>query len=146
MILRLLISAALVTATVGCINVSVGYSRGLTHEPTAQARIDELEKIMQSGSVPLQTCLDALGAPLLVWEAPRGIALAYGHRDQSAWEFNISYSLRLGVPVQLDLATTAADLDGVVLWFDDALRLTGIQRGQLRSLARDGIRRPAAVE
>ena len=118
MILRLLISAALVTATVGCINVSVGYSRGLTHEPTAQARIDELEKIMQSGSVPLQTCLDALGAPLLVWEAPRGIALAYGHRDQSAWEFNISYSLRLGVPVRSSRGRPA----GIVLAFPDGVR------------------------
>lgn len=147
MIARLLISTALLAATFGCASVSVGYARIRIHEPSEQGRIERLEQRLAAGGVALQTCLDELGAPLLVWEAPRGLALAYGRRDEGSWHVKVSHSLRFATPpVQLDLSNTAADLDGVVLWFDDDLELTEIKRGKLRSLAREGTRRPAIVE
>ena len=111
-------------------------------EPTTTAPLGEAK-------AELQTCLDVLGAPNLVWESPQGLTLAYAWLDKSDWSFNVQV---WGIDPDLDGRTIfsygAADneYDGVVLVFDDELKLHIVRHGLLADITRDLPRRPAFID
>jgi hypothetical protein len=130
--LRVLCALAIVATAAGCVRFN--YSWLSLYEPVEQARIDELGTELAVGAVPLQQCLDELGAPVLVWETPRGLALAYGWKDEGSWTFHIGYVWQFVFRAQFDYTSASSDLEGLVLWFDDDLRLVTIERGRLSDL------------
>lgn len=111
-------------------------------EPTATAPLGEAK-------AELQTCLDALGAPNMVWESPRGLTLAYAWMDKSAWTFNVQV---WGLDPNIDgrtvfrYSTADNEYDGVVLVFDDDLKLRIVRHGLLADITRDLQRRPAFID
>ncbi len=129
----------------GCFFINFTYSRAAVEAPLPAELFDTL----QPGTSTLGNCLATAGAPLLVREGPRGgTVLAYGWSEESGWELDASYGLSddgfLGVSVGFD--NGAIDLDGVVVWFDQALVLQRIRRGALRDLLQEEDPTPAAVD
>jgi hypothetical protein len=123
---------ALLAAAPGCVRFNYRWLN--LHEPIEQAQIDRLSQALAAGEVELQACLDELGAPVLVWSAPRGIALAYGWQDKGAWTVHVGYTWQWVFRLQVDYSSAVSHLDGMVLWFDDDLRLVALERGHLRDL------------
>ena len=123
--------AVLATAT-GCIRFR--YSSVNTHEPIDQAQIGELSEQLSAGHADLATCLDELGAPVLVWQTDPGFAIAYGWRDQGAWTFHVGYTWQFILRAHVDYSSASLNLEGLVLWFDDDERLVALSRGQLSDL------------
>lgn len=126
-----------------CINGRYYHIR--REEPIPEARATAL--LQQQAD--LQTCLDTLGAPHLVFEQPRGLAMAYAWLDMSDW----------GIEVQIGYTNTAADgqtlfsfdsnapgYDGIVLVFDERLRLIATKAGKLADITQSLRRPPAVVE
>lgn len=124
--------AVLAATTTGCVRFS--YSWLSLYEPVEQARITELGQELAAGDVRLQQCLDELGAPVLVWETPRGMALAYGWQDAGSWTLHVGYTWQFVLRAQFDYTSASSSLEGLVLWFDDDFRLVTLERGRLSDL------------
>jgi hypothetical protein len=90
--------------------------------------------------------LRAIGAPNFVWEyRGDGLALGWVFADSSGWDFTASVSVYKSASASMSLDFDNLDLPGVVLWFDEDLRLLKWQRGSMRELTQ-GLRRPAAPD
>jgi hypothetical protein len=126
----------LAVASTGCVRVD--YYRISHFEPTPDAVLQKLE----GSSAELGECLGALGAPLVVGEMPDGIAVAYGWQDRGNWGFDVSYAFERFVSVRFNYRQIEDSLRGVLLLFDDNLRLRAIRRGNLGDLTRRFRRRP----
>lgn len=140
---RVLCLLAVATATTGCVRFN--YSWLNLHEPIEQTDIDELREELAAGDVELQACLDELGAPVLVWKTPRGMAIAYGWQDEGSWTIHVGYSWWFVVRAQMDYTSASANLQGLVLWFDEEMRLVTLERGRLSDLVPTG-RQPGDPE
>ena len=101
---------------------------------------------LRAGTDNLETCLAALGAPVFVWEyRGSGVAIGYVHSDTGDWSVQGSYSFGSFRSVSLGYGAESIDLPGVVLWFDESLRLIEYREGNLRDLT-TGLRRPAPTQ
>lgn len=124
--------------------VSFGWSRDLRHAPPAAGTIEALEV----GRSTLADCLQALGAPLYVWEYKGdGAALAWGWADEQHKGVSVSIPLYQQTSASLSYDSGHEKLRGVVLLFDRDLVLEQLRKGWLRDFERDfGRRRPAFVD
>ena len=122
----------------GC--VSGNYTRVLVNEPIDETRLASLEP-----GADLQLCLDALGAPLRVWETETGrFALAYGWIRQRGWSVRVSYPLASYFSASISYQDQLRKMAGAVLWFDRDLKLIEAKTGQLSDLLPR--RRPSSIE
>ena len=124
----------------GCVRLD--YFRISHFEPASHAILQRLE----GSKAGLQQCLDALGAPLSVGELPSGIAVAYGWQDRGQWGFDVSFAFERFLSVRFNYKEIEDSLRGVLLVFDEELRLEAVRRGPLRDLTRQFRRRPAKSE
>lgn len=126
----------------GCVTGS--FTRDSRFEPVPRGALRPL----QPGESDLQDALDALGAPLWVWEVPGdGMAVAYGWEEERAWGLSFSVPLTRQLSANFDYDDIDADLAGVVLFFDAERRLVEKRRGRLRDLALEELRaRPSDPE
>jgi len=100
---------------------------------------------LEPGEADLTSCLDALGAPLVVREHGAGAMLAWGWSRESLW------GLTLSVPIDATRASftyqrATAGLEGLVLLFDEAWTLTSIREGRLAEVLPPPQRRAQVVE
>jgi len=98
--------------------------------PSALAR-----QTLSPGSTALSDALELLGAPLDVYEYRQtGLALAYG------WYRSDAKGLRVSVPIyerasaSVDYSDNREGLKGLLLLFDEHLRLVSIREGWLADL------------
>ena len=125
----------------GC--VSVNYQRFSQFEPIDEFALSEI----QTPGTDLQTCLDALGAPLFVRETPHGMVLAYGWQDAGRWGFDVSFTFQRFLTVRFNYDQIDEQLRGAVLLFDSDWKLIALRRGFLKSLTKElERRRPAVVD
>ena len=120
------------------------YARFNINAPIEVRAVDEL----RPGESRLEDCLQALGAPIKVWEyADGGVALAYGWQDESDWGFHVSWSFEVLVSASFDYSRATQHMYGVVLLLDKDLALLRVRRGLLTSITADlERRRPADPE
>ena len=112
--------------------ISADYVRFSQGEPV---RDQDLAKL-QPGESGIGACLEVLGAPTRVWNAGDGrIALAYTWLDQGDWSLSISYSFTQFTSVRLSYDSVAILTQGVVLIFDQELRLMSMERGLLSQIS-----------
>jgi hypothetical protein len=113
-------------------------------EPIADGTLAKLEP----GKDDLSRCLQLLGAPHFVWEyRGEGAALAWVSSDTSSWGVGVSYSFEWFFPsASFRWDAGYANLPGVVLWFDQDLRLERWKRGRMRDLISGHHHRPAEPE
>ena len=124
--------------------VSFTWYRTHRDEPSPKNAISALVP----GKSTLAECLEALGAPLYLWEYKGdGAALAWGWNDLH-WK-----GITLSIPVYEQTSMSASydygaeRMKGAVLLFDHDLVLESVRKGWLRDLEREmGRRRPAVVE
>jgi hypothetical protein len=123
--------------------VSFSWSRDRRHEPLAKDAIQGLEP----GRSTLAECLEALGAPLHVWEYKGdGAALAWGWNDEDRKGISLSIPVYEQASASLSYDDAREELRGAVLLFDRDLVLEQVRRGWLRDLESELMRRrPAAV-
>ena len=133
---------ALLPLLAGCVSGSWG--RTNRHEPPSEEAI----ATRSPGESGLGQCLDALGAPLWVWEyRGDGVALAYGWLERVAWGFDVSVPLTDYYSASFDYTDIDSEMPGLVLLFDGELTLRELRRGLLRDLIlRAGRPRPSLVE
>ena len=125
----------------GC--VSVNYQRFSQLEPIDEFALTEI----QTPGTDLQTCLDALGAPLFVRETPHGVVLAYGWQDAGQWGFDVSITFERFVRVSFDYSQIDEQLRGAVLLFDSDWKLIALRRGFLKAVTGElERRRPVVVD
>lgn len=115
--------------TAGC--VSVNWERESRFTPPDEQSLDGL----QAGESGLGHCLDALGAPLWVWEYDGdGVALAYGWLEERRWNINVSAPVSDSLSASFDFTDAASNMEGLVLLFDEELILHELRRGLLVDL------------
>jgi hypothetical protein len=123
--------------------VSFTWYRTHSNEPSPKNALSTLVP----GKSTLDECLQALGAPLYLWEYKGdGAALAWGWNDLN-WK-----GVTLSVPIYDQTAASASydygaeRMKGAVLLFDRDLVLESVREGWLRDLESElGRRRPAVV-
>lgn len=126
----------------GC--VAVSWARDARQSPPPP----QTEVVLIEGSTRLHDALAMLGAPLGVYEYRQtGMALAWG------WYRGDSKGLRVSVPVyeqfsaSVDYTDNREGLQGMLLLFDEDLRLISIREGWLEDLT-EGLERqsPTVLE
>ena len=126
-----LLALAVALPSTGCLRVA--YRRSMIDEPPTQQALDSL----RSGD-GLASCLEALGAPTLLWglgdDGAQGFAAVYASSFRGGWGLNASAALTDDVSGSFEFQTEALDLDGVVLFFDAAWELERWQQGKLAKL------------
>ena len=111
--------------------ISGNYTSFSRNEPV---RDEDLARL-QLGESDLGACPQALGAPTRVWEAGNDrIALAYTWLGQGDWGVSVSYSITQFVSVRLSFDSVEVLTQGVVLIFDQDLRLISMERGLLNQI------------
>lgn len=126
----------------GCLNIT--WQRESRFAPPPEEAVARLQPDESS----LGHCLNALGAPLWVWEyRGDGVGLAYGWLETESSGFNLSAPVTDYVAVSLDYDEVDSEMHGLVLLFDEDLNLTELRRGLLRDLTTKARRtRPGTVE
>lgn len=128
----------------GCLQAS--WVRESRFAPVPRAALDGF----QAGRTDLGDCLSVLGAPLWVWEHAEqgrpGAALAYGWFDESNFGLRASVPVAERVSVSFDYGQIDQRMRGVVLFFDEAWRLSSWRTGLLRDLSREARRPPVFVD
>ena len=133
---------ALLASLASCINVTWQHEVALERVPAAKFAS------MQPGRSDLGACLDALGAPLYVWEyRGDGLVLGYGWLENRQWGAGARIQASSGVSASFNYDSIDGATQGYVLFFDDAWVLTAVRSGNLRDIAA-GLqpRRPAPVD
>ena len=136
---RLLLVAALAFLP-GCLTINM--------TRVASERAPEIETVatLVEGESDLTQCLAALGAPLEVQELEEGAVLGWGWRKARFFGVNVSFPLSRDFSGSVRYNRTGDDVQGLVLFFDDAWTLRRIRRGYLRDLLRSARSRPNLVE
>jgi hypothetical protein len=137
-----IIASLLLAPLAGCLAVT--WQHEVEHERVSNRAI----KHLQPGASDLGACLDALGAPLYVWEyRGDGLVLAYGWLQTLHWGASASADMGNGLSASFNYDSIDGATQGYVLFFDDAWILTAVKAGNLRDLAAGFQRqRPAPVE
>ena len=87
------------------------------------------------GRSNLDEILGSLGAPLDVWEGPRGeVVLAYGGLDSAGWNLDVTIYVSNDMGPSFSYTDVAARTRGVVLILDRDLVLRLARRGFLADL------------
>jgi len=116
------------------------YERDNLNEP----RPDELVQPLLDGSASLQECLDALGAPNLVWPTEDEVAMAWAHTHERGWGVRVAYTIeRVTASVRYNSALAKAQ--ALALFFDDEWNLLYLRRGKLADLLEERPRRVQPV-
>lgn len=139
-------SAALLSVAVAAAGCVTGrFSQVTFNEPVPS----ELLQALRPGVDTLQTCLDALGAPVRVFEyqvaADRssGVALLWSWRQNRGWGIDVSANID-DASVSFDYASESTGLPGCVLWFGPDLVLERWREGLVGDLLPERAR-PAPV-
>ncbi|MHC4847539.1 MAG: hypothetical protein ACYTEG_03705 [Planctomycetota bacterium] len=110
----------------GCIRLD--YVRTLVDEPVPDEKFETL-----SPGASLQSCLDTLGAPALVWNDPRGIWFAYIWINERGPRVSASVPLLAfalpGPSPSITYSHIKRRGEGVTLCFDNDLNLRFARRG-----------------
>lgn len=120
--------------------ISFRFQRVTINSPLADEALDGLH----AGSSTLSDCLETLGAPVFAWEQPEGFALAWGWTNDKSRGVTLSVPLDQGQSVSASYDDVARRLNGVVLFFDEALHLVALRRGFLDELRKEQRARPPA--
>lgn len=137
-------SAALIgLALVAASCVQVGWNRESALEPIEPEQVEALVP----GEADLGDCLDALGAPVAVWEYQvDGLALAW------AWRSLLNHNVSVSVPVTDQTSASysytriGVDVPAWLLLFDGDWELVEVRRANLSELeGRFGRRRPGPL-
>ena len=123
--------------------VSFRFDRATVNVPPKQGVLARLS----AGETTLASALDALGAPLYVWEYKGdGLALAWGWSEDASRGLSLSIPLDQGGSATASYDDLARHLRGVVLFFGPDLALESMREGFLNEL-RPAIdrKRPAPV-
>ena len=140
--------AAVLALGLGAGCVSVTWTRASRYEPPAAADLETLAP----GESDLGSCLQSLGAPLWVWEAPQGRhALAWGWLEDEDLGARVSVPVVRFVSASFSFDRIDARMRGLVLFFDDDWSLVATRSGLLRDLTSESARRrpiaaPGAAE
>jgi hypothetical protein len=119
----------LVAAVLSASCVTGDYDKVRTFQAPPAGSYDDLV----IGVTDVGQAMDALGAPVQVIEIGRGLALAWGWLETTEW--NVAAAIPLGdANGRLSFTDTDEKVPGVVLFFDDAWRLTAKRRGFLAEL------------
>lgn len=130
-----LLATLLLLAQAACLNIN--YVRFSNGEPIPD---DQIEGLV-SDEAELQTCLDRLGAPDIVWSSEIGaVRLAYVWLDSADWGFSLGYSFERFVSARFEFDSTDENIEALVLMFGPDLILHTVERGYLRDLAPEPIR------
>ena len=120
--------------------ISIVWERDRWHRPPPPSAVDSLNK----GELHLAACLDALGAPLHVWQVTDGYALSWAWYDAEEVSYRLQFPLTQTFNASLDYSTIDRNTQGLMLLFDDSDRLVLVKEGFLRDLmAEDEVRSPA---
>jgi hypothetical protein len=139
---KLLLGIALLAPLASCISVTWRHEVDLEHVSARKI------KHLQPGVSDLGACLDALGAPLYVWEyRGDGLVLAYGWLQTKHWGAGARADMGNGISASFNYDSIDGATTGYVLFFDEHWILTAVQHGNLRDIAAGyQRRRPAPVE
>jgi hypothetical protein len=141
---RLLTTLALALACASCLQVN--WRQESRHSPVDPAATATLA----AGETELSACLDALGAPLWVYEheveGRTGAVLAWGWLDTRDLGWRVSVPLYRGVSASLDVDRIDQRMRGVVLFFDEDWVLSAWREGLLVDLTYAVRRPPAPLE
>lgn len=109
---------------------------------------DEVLQPLQPGVTDLATCLQHLGAPNFVFEyRVHGMALLWRYVDSAGWGASLSYTIDRAAPgASFNFDSDDADTTGVMLWFDQDLKLIRWQKGLVSQLAVGFQRQPTDLE
>ncbi len=114
-------------ALVGCVDGDYNKFR-IYQEPLVEA-----VGSLQPGVTTLEAALAQLGAPLFVIEVGLGMSLAWGWQNTTDW--NIEVSVPVGeASGNFKYTDTNAQIQGLVLFFDETWTLTSVQEGYLADL------------
>ena len=140
--MKRIIATALLAPLAGCFTVT--WEHAVEHERVSHRAI----KHLQPGTSDLGACLDALGAPLYVWEyRGDGLVVAYGWLQTLHWGAGAYAPMGNGVNASFNYDSIDGATQGYVLFFDEAWVLTAVKAGNLRDIAAAyQRRRPAPVE
>ena len=120
--------------------ISVQWTRSTLDESIPDERIASFS----IGESSLHDALDVMGAPLYVWELPRGhAALAWGWFGMRDWGLKLSVPTEVAVDPSFQYNDIDNSLEGFVFVFDGDERLTLVRRGYLAEIADDLRRRPS---
>lgn len=103
---------------------------------------------IQPGVTDLGACLARLGAPNHVFEyRVHGMALLWRFVDSSGWGASLSYSLdRVAPSASFNFDSDDADTTGVMMWFDQDLKLVRWQQGRVSQLTAGFRRQPTDLD
>ena len=122
-----------------CLNIS--WTRSTLHQPVP----DGVEEAFVVDESTMGDALARLGAPIYVWELPRGhAALAWGWYGSRDLGVQVSLPTESFVDPSFQYSQVDNRLRGYVLVFDDAGGLVYVRKGYLAVLA-DQLRRPMFV-
>lgn len=140
MLPRTLAGLALALLCASC--VTYDYDRFRRYEESPP----EAYAALVPGESDLTDVLDALGAPVSVWEPrPGSLALVWTWVDRTIWGFSASAPMSDVVDASFSWRDTNEDDEGLLLVFDEEWRLESIARGLVGEVLRD-MRRPRLVE
>jgi hypothetical protein len=124
--------AGLLAALCSTACIQLQWSRSSLHQPIDESRTARFEV----GDSSMAEALDELGAPLYVWQLPRGhAALAWGWFKSR--DLSVQVSVPTKSPADPSFQFTQIDnrLRGYVFVFDDADELVFVKRGYLAEIA-----------
>lgn len=137
---------AAICALALCVSSCVGFrwQRDRRYRPLDGQALE----MLVPGETELGSVLAAYGAPLVVREFKTfGIELAYGWSDTGNWAVDVSVPVDQNASASFTYNQIGEELAGVVLLFDDDLRLVTVRRGYLRDLlAGDQDRAPSVPD
>lgn len=120
--------------------ISVVWERDRWHRPLS----GEVVEALDAEGVDLASCLDALGAPLKVWQVGDGYALTWAWYDAEEWSYRLQFPLTQTFNASLDYSTIDRETQGLLLLFDRSDQLVMVKEGFLQDLmAEEDGRSPA---
>ena len=120
--------------------ISVVWERDRWHRPLP----GEVVEALDAEGVDLASCLDALGAPLKVWQVGDGYALTWAWYDAEEWSYRLQFPLTQTFNASLDYSTIDRETQGLLLLFDRSDQLVMVKEGFLQDLmAEEDGRSPA---
>jgi len=131
--------AGLLAALCSTACIQLQWSRSSLHQPIDDARTTGFEV----GASSMTDALDELGAPLYVWQLPRGhAALAWGWFNTRDVKVQVSVPTKSPADPSFQFSQIDHRLRGYVFVFDDADGLVFVKKGYLVEIADELQRRP----